>query len=73
MTKKNGVNRLKFRMSFKFGVILMIVFTFGHLIPMDYKVCFGFVCGLITGAYMLPEVIAFRIANEIENVWKVED
>lgn len=42
----------------------MIILMMGYLIPMDFKVMFGFIGGICTGGYILPEYIRERIIEE---------
>ena len=48
----------------KLIICIMIILMMGYLIPMDFKVMFGFIGGICTGGYILPEYIRERIIEE---------
>lgn len=53
-------------------IIIFLTLLIGHLIPYDFKVVYGFCCGLGAGAYLLPRVIKERLDQNIRKVWRAD-
>jgi hypothetical protein len=54
-------------------VAVIIMTAFGHLVPTEYKVVFGFITGMGLGVYLFPKFLEAKLAEEIRLVWQGDD
>lgn len=52
---------------------IIIVITIGHLIPIDYKVVFGFCGGMAVGVFIFQRLLEARIKQDINRMWRSVD
>lgn len=52
---------------------IIIVISIGHLIPIDFKVVFGFCGGMAVGIFIFPRLLEARIKQDINRMWRSVD
>lgn len=71
--KDREIRDMKKKINFQLLLSIMVVVSLGHLIPVDFKVVYGFCTGMAVGVFLFPRLMEAKLREDINNMWKCDN
>ena len=70
MDRDKEIREMKKKINLQLLLSIIVTISLGHLIPMDFKVVYGFCAGIGVGVFLFPRLLEARIRDDINKMWR---